>query len=91
MAIDPTEICERPVYKAADLARWPRQMRAETAAAYCDEVSTTAFLRSVPMLYPEPRQIPGKGKRWLREDLDLAIDRIHGRTDERSPALRDLV
>lgn len=83
--------CEPPVNKVAETGRWPRQMRAETAAAYCDEVSTTAFLRSVPTLYPEPRHIPGKGKRWLREQLDAAIDRLHGRTDERSPALRDLV
>lgn len=71
--------------------RWPRQMRAETAAAYCDETSVSAFLRAIPVLYPEGRSIPGKGKRWLREDLDEAIDRIHGLTDEKPVALRDLV
>ncbi len=91
MADPSDEFCESPVYKATESGRWPRQMRTATAAAYCDEVSTTAFLRSVPLLYPEPRTVPGKGKRWLREELDAAIDRIHGKTDERCPALRDLV
>lgn len=70
-------------------SRWPRQMRAETAAEYCDEVSEEAFRRAVGVLYPEPRDIPGKGQRWLIEELDAALDRIH---DKRaSKGLKDLV
>ena len=71
---------------------WPRQMRAETAAAYLDEASTSSFLRSVGTLYPEPRMIPMKGRRWLKADLDEALDRLHGRAgDERPAPLSDLV
>jgi hypothetical protein len=67
-------------------------MRAETAASYVDEVSTSSFLRSVGTLYPEPRMIPTKGRRWLREDLDEALDRLHGRTgEELSAPLSDLI
>jgi len=51
-------------------------MRAETAAAYCDERSVQAFRKSVGSLYPLPRHIPGKGDRWLREELDLALDNL---------------
>ena len=62
---------------------WPRQMRADTAAAYVDEKSVTTFLAAAgngsKKLYPEARTIVGKGKRWLIEDLDAALDRVHGR------------
>lgn len=51
-------------------------MRAETAAAYVDEVSVEAFLRGVGSLYPQPVVVSGKGKRWVREDLDGLIDRL---------------
>lgn len=71
--------------------RWPRQMRAETAAAYVDEVSVAAFRRAVPLLYPQPRIIPGKGERWLIEELDAALNRIHGVTDEKPVDLAGLV
>ena len=74
---------------ATALRPWPRQMRAETAAAYCDEVSVEAFRRGIPALYPEPHEIPGKGDRWLIEELDAALDRIHGKL--RPGRLRDLV
>ena len=71
---------------------WPRQMRAETAALYVDEASTSSFLRSVGTLYPEPRMIPTKGRRWLKEDLDETLDRLHGQAgDERPTPLSDLV
>jgi hypothetical protein len=67
-------------------------MRAETAARYVDEASTSSFLRSVGTLYPEPRTIPTKGRRWLKEDLDEALDRLHGRAGENLPTpLADLV
>jgi hypothetical protein len=58
---------------------WPRLMRAETAAGYCDEVSVEAFLRGVGTLYPEPTRVKGKGDRWLKEELDAAIERLTGR------------
>ena len=64
---------------------WPRLMRAETAAAYCDERSVEAFLRSVGTIYPEPVKVSGKEARWLREDLDAAIERLAGK----QPALFD--
>jgi hypothetical protein len=54
-------------------------MRAVTAAAYVDESSVDAFRRSVGRLWPEPIRIDGKGERWLREDLDAAIDRMSAR------------
>ena len=60
-------------------------MRAGTAAAYCDERSVQSFLRSVGGIYPEPLKVSGKGDRWLREDLDAAIERLAGK----QPALFD--
>ena len=58
---------------------WPRLMRAETAAAYVDEKSVEAFLRGAGSLYPAPIVVGGKGARWLKEDLDAAIERLTGR------------
>lgn len=72
-------------------SRWPRQMRAETAAQYVDETSVEAFRRSVGLLYPKPREVAGKGQRWLIEELDEALDQIHGRTREEPIPLRQLV
>ena len=91
MADDTPSPAETVVSKPAAEGRWPRQMRAETAAAYCDETSVPAFLRAIPRLYPEPCRIPGKGPRWRKEQLDAAISRIHGLTDERPVRMRDLV
>lgn len=50
---------------------WPRLMRAETAAAYVDEVSVQAFRRKVGSVYPEP-VLTGRGtqQKWDREQLD---------------------
>lgn len=53
---------------------WPRLMRAPTAAAYVDEVSVEAFLRRAGTVYPAGRQISGRGRVWIREDLDTAVD-----------------
>lgn len=58
---------------------WPRLMRAKTAAAYLDERSVAAFRRAVGSLYPAPITVSGKGERWLREDLDAAIERLAAR------------
>ena len=55
---------------------WPRLMTAATAAAYCDEASVEAFRRSIGKIWPLPKKIMGKGERWLREDLDQAIDEV---------------
>lgn len=54
-------------------------MRAQTAAAYVDERSVDAFRRAVGTLWPRPLNLAGKGERWLKEDLDQAIDRLTGR------------
>lgn len=59
---------------------WPRLMQAKTAAGYVDESSVESFLRGVGSIYPQPITVSGKGKRWLREDLDRSIDRLTGRT-----------
>jgi hypothetical protein len=64
------------VLRARPIAGWPRLMTAPTAAAYCDEASVEAFRRGVGKIWPRPRKIMGKGERWLREDLDEAIDRL---------------
>ena len=57
-------------------ASWPRLMRADRAARYVDEKSVEAFRRAVGTLYPRPRKVVGKGDRWLKDDLDRAIDRL---------------
>jgi hypothetical protein len=49
-------------------------MRAETAAAYCDERSVEAFRNGVGTLYPHPKWVRHKGDRWLKEELDRAIE-----------------
>lgn len=54
-------------------------MRAETAAAYVDERSVDAFRRAVGTLWPRPLRIRGKGERWLKEDLDAAIEKLTDR------------
>ncbi len=51
---------------------WPRFMRAETAAAYCDEVSVAAFRRKVGSVYPLPVTRKGSRQKWDRMELDLA-------------------
>jgi hypothetical protein len=58
------------------MERWPRLMTARTAAAYCDERSPYSFRKAVGKLWPHPIKVPGKGARWLKEDLDFAIDRL---------------
>lgn len=71
---------------------WPRWMRAETAAEYCDEVSVDAFLRSVRLgIYPKAHDVPRKGARWLPEELDQAIQQISGEKSESGEPLADLV
>lgn len=68
------------IRSAYNTGSWPRWMRAQTAARYCDEKSVEAFRRGIGKIYPEPVKIAGKGDRWLREALDRAIDRLSGST-----------
>ena len=57
---------------------WPRLMRAETAAAYCDERSVSAFTKRVGTVYPKSIHISGRGKVWVKAQLDQAIRRLSG-------------
>ena len=58
---------------------WPLEMRAETAAAYCDEPSVEAFLSKVSKgIYPPPARDKGFLPKWHRSKLDAAIARRHG-------------
>jgi hypothetical protein len=54
-------------------------MRAETAAAYCDEPSVEAFLSKVKRgAYPNPCRQRGMLPKWHRAKLDEAIALRHG-------------
>lgn len=54
-------------------------MRAETAAAYCDEPSVNAFLAKVARGdYPEAMRCKGSLPKWHRHKLDASIARRHG-------------
>ena len=58
---------------------WPTEMRAETAAAYCDEPSVEAFLSKVRRgIYPAPCRQKGMLPKWHRSKLDEAVGRRHG-------------
>lgn len=56
---------------------WPRMMRRETAAGYCD-MKAADFEREVSSgRLPLPVQL-GVGERWNRVQLDEALDRLAG-------------
>lgn len=58
---------------------WPIEMRAETAAAYCDEPSVEAFLAKVKSgVYPSPCRQRGMLPKWHKAKLDQAVERRHG-------------
>lgn len=58
---------------------WPLEMRAETAAAYCDEPSVEAFLAKVGRgLYPPAARFKGALPKWHRSKLEAVIARRHG-------------
>jgi len=60
---------------------WPLEMRAETAAAYCDEPSIDAFLAKVDRgIYSQPVRQQGCLPKWHRCKLDRDIARRHGLT-----------
>ena len=61
------------------MGAWPLEMRAETAAAYCDEPSVEAFLAKVAKdFYPPPTRCKGSLPKWHRLKLDAAIAKRHG-------------
>jgi len=67
----------RPV--TTPFGSWPLEMRAETAAAYCDEPSVDAFLAKVAKgIYPQPIRCKGSLPKWHRHKLDAVIARRHG-------------
>ena len=70
------EVCFVPAYNPMLHQMWPEQMRADTAAAFCDERSVAAFRRAVGTLYPLPYKVPGKGERWTKKDLEMALIRL---------------
>jgi hypothetical protein len=58
---------------------WPLEMRAQTAAAYCDEPSVEAFLAKVQRgVYSAPIRETGCLQKWHRWKLDRDIARRHG-------------
>lgn len=68
---------------------WPLEMRAATAAAYCDEPSVDAFLAKVERhVYCQPIKVPGCVPKWHRLKLDHDIARRHGLRLE-SPAVAE--
>jgi len=67
----------RPV--ANPIGAWPLEMRAETAAAFCDEPSVEAFHAKVRQgLYSEPSRVKGSLPKWHRGRLERDIARRHG-------------
>jgi hypothetical protein len=64
---------------AIPVGAWPLEMRAERAAAYCDEPSVEAFLAKVQKgIYPKPIRCKGSLAKWHRHRLDASIARRHG-------------
>ena len=70
----------RPV--ACPQGSWPLEMRAATAAAYCDEPSVGAFLSKVGRgIYSQPVRQRGCLPKWHRNKLDHDIARRHNLGD----------
>lgn len=66
-------------------------MRAETAAAYCDEPSVEAFLSKVERgIYCRPRRQQGCLPKWHRAKLDSDIARRHGLAFETAVVAEDV-
>lgn len=70
---------------------WPLEMRAETAAGYCDEPSVEAFLSKVARgEYSKPVRQQGSLPKWHRLRLDHDIARRHGLRAELRPLAEDI-
>jgi hypothetical protein len=58
---------------------WPLEMRAETAAAFCDEPSVEAFRAKVERgIYSQPVRQRGCLPKWHRERLTHDTAQRHG-------------
>ena len=67
---------------------WPMEMRADLAAAFCDEPSVEAFKTKVERgIYPQPVRQKGCLPKWHRERLTHDIAHRHGLQHE-LPLLR---
>jgi hypothetical protein len=70
-------------------------MRAERAAAYCDEPSVEAFMSKVARgVYSQPARMKGSLPKWHRAKLDRDIARRHGLRGEPlalAEAIEDLI
>jgi hypothetical protein len=70
---------------------WPLEMRAETAAAFCDEPSVEAFRAKVERgIYSQPRRQKGCLPKWHRERLTHDIALRHGLHHELPLARKNL-
>ena len=70
---------------------WPLEMRAETAAAFCDEPSVQAFNAKVARgIYPQPVRQKGCSPKWHFDTMSRAIGRRHGIRFETKPVRRNL-
>jgi hypothetical protein len=70
---------------------WPAEMRAETAAAYCDEPSIEAFMAKVSRgVYSQPTRERGCLPKWHRRKLDHDIAHRHGLRVEAPPLAEDV-
>jgi hypothetical protein len=66
-------------------------MRAQTAAAYCDEPSVAAFLRKVARgIYCAPAKAKGCLPKWHRAKLDLDTARRHNLRLDSEPVADDV-
>ena len=71
--------------------RWLMEMRAETAAEYCDEPSVEAFKSKVKRgIYSEPIRGTGILPKWHRKKLDQDLARRHGLPVDGMPYVEDL-
>ena len=70
---------------------WPLEMRAATAAGFCDEPSVEAFQRKVDDgIYPAPTKTAGAQDKGHRSKLEQAIARRQGVQFEAHGLIEDL-
>lgn len=58
---------------------WPAQLDEAMAAAFVGETTVKGFRSRVGRVYPEPVIIRDLGPRWLTEDLQEHLRKLHGR------------
>jgi hypothetical protein len=76
---------------AGPTGAWPLEMRAETAAAYCDEPSVEAFQAKVDRgIYSRPLRQQGCLPKWHRYKLDRDIARRHNMTPQGTALVEDV-